>query len=138
MQAVDALQIIRNPKKKEPPDGIRHEFPSSNCPSLFMRKKLRPTDFSGGALRIIRNVSALTLRAARMILRLTIKQQPQNQPGKAERSGKQESPTPSETHHYPRHDQRSDDGADVGASIENSCCQRACFFGEPFGDSFDT
>src|SRR6266849_5112704 len=45
MQAVHALPIIWNPKKKEPPDGISHEFFQPLLPKSAYEEEVAPTGF---------------------------------------------------------------------------------------------
>src|SRR4029077_8178989 len=72
-----------------------------------------------------------------MLIRLAVKQEPENQPRKSESASEEEGGAPAPVQRDPRHDERGDDGADACASVKDSGGEGALFFGEPFGDTFD-
>src|SRR5258708_33180909 len=123
------MKKARNKKKKNPPEGINHNLPRRNRPSLLVRQKLRPFDLPGRRFRVALYVFKFALGAVRMLLRCTVEQQPKNQPGKAESAGQEESPAPAQMDSDPGHNQRRDNCADVRAGVENSRRQCTLFFG---------
>jgi len=66
MQAVLALQIVRNPEEIEPPDGVNHEFSSGKRPRLPVRQKLAPLYFPSLPDGITLDVLQFTAGAGRM------------------------------------------------------------------------
>ncbi len=58
--------------------------------------------------------------AARVMFRLFIEKQPENQPGKTKSAGQQERPSPAEMVGNPRDNEGSNDGADIGAGVEDT------------------
>src|SRR5437763_10888084 len=132
-----ALQIIRNPKQVEPPNRIRRELPCRKRPGLLVPHELCPFDLPTRNNRIALNVLKFIRCTTPMLFRSSIKNQPQYHPPKSQRSCQKKSPFPPEVYRNPGHHQRSDNRSNVCPGIENSCRQRAFFFGEPFCNALD-
>src|SRR5258708_13380998 len=132
MQAVLALQIVGNPEEIEPPDGVNHEFSSGKRPRLPVRQKLAPLYFPSLPEGWILVVLQFRAGAGRMFFGFSIEPQPENEPGKSQRSGQQECPTPAKMDGNPWHDKRRNNCTDTRAGIKDAGCQRPLLFWKPF------
>src|SRR5579883_1766199 len=137
MDAVLALEIVGNPEEIEPPDGVGEEFSGDERPSLTAGNDKRPGDFASGHGGIAANEGQLFGSAARVIFGTAVEQQPEDEPGEAERAGDQKGPAPAEMGGDPRNEERRDHRADAGAGVEDAGGEGAFFFRKPFGDTLD-
>ena len=67
-----SLQIVRDPEKIEPPDGVNHEFPGGKRPHLPVRQKLAPFDLSRLCNRVAFNVVSFAAGAVGMLFGISI------------------------------------------------------------------
>src|ERR1700740_3689606 len=78
MQAMFSLQIVWNPKKIEPPDGVYHELANRKRPRLSATQELCPFDFLGQISLIALDVASFLAGAERMVFGGLIKPIPPN------------------------------------------------------------
>src|SRR5260370_28297215 len=137
MESIVTLKLIRNKKKKTPPNCINNDFSRRKRPGLFGTKKNPPFDFSGWRCGIALDVLPFADRTIGMVFWFSVENQPQNQPRETKSACEQKCQLPSQMHRDPRHDQWSNNRPNVRPRVENPRCQRPLFLRKPFRNALD-
>ena len=122
------LQKPRHPEKIKPPERIRQKLRDRKRPRLSMSQQFHPRNsFRAFHRRVGKNVRPLPRRKPPMFLRRIIKNQPQHQPHRPDRSRDRKRPRPPHRHRHQRHQVRRRQRPDVRPGLnERRCGERRC------------